>query len=388
MPTTPINTDETRQNTNLVTATRQHLHHPSLLLDAACRVHVVDDENNTPSRRILLCGPQGSGKTSLAMNLAYSKAGSVASCLCFDARMCRCTAVTIYKAAATPTTGPMGVQDEEFPLFCRPVQEYDCTTTTTTTTTRDSITENEIDLPNPNDEDMDHQGEEDGNHTEQEVATTRKDWDPLILKRIRVHRVTSVRELLHDLLSMLGKPPREQPRPGGAIVIDDIDKIVARDTASRNHGTTWGAGVGSHQGNAQRTAMSAAILQIIAVATDTVMALESSQGVSPTGGGISVLVTTENTNTVASPCMDTIVTLRSQDQQEQQQNHGVTGAKDIHEHWEIFSKHSEKLSADCFWNAEICPSPWEAVSKSDNNIIMQYAVVTTSVDGNKEILWK
>jgi hypothetical protein len=170
--------------------------------------------------RIMLTGPAKSGKSSLAMNFAYSKAISAAPCLCLDARLCRCNAVTMYRPVLDLTkmtttslgNGPEASTTnnldsvENFPLICR----Y-------------------IDAP----EELSKQLYED--------AQESIEWDPHLLKQIRVHRISNVRELLQDLLSMLGKPLQEQPRSGGAIIIEDLDKIVAWDVGMCHGNSHWSA---------------------------------------------------------------------------------------------------------------------------------------------------
>lgn len=160
-----------------------------------------DDAIHSRKRsRILLCGPSKSGKSSLAMNLAYTKASLVSPCLCLDSRMCHCIAVTMYVPAfptsttSTPASGATEAltsslrNDDNFPLPCRRV---------------------------------------DKGRAGDELCVL--DWDPRILKRIRVNWVASVHELLQNLLEMLGKPLQERPRSGGAIIIDDLDLIVSKD---------------------------------------------------------------------------------------------------------------------------------------------------------------
>ena len=269
----PMDTSESHDASKLessmpTTATKisvPFVHHPCLLLDGCHQINNNDRTAATDRRRILVCGPPRSGKTSVALNLAYSMAGSAAPCLCFDPRMCRCTAVTIYKAALTA-----GAADEDFPLHCRPVVAQ-----SVAVENDHAIATQNRDVPSTN---QDHHSmpneREKGKANDQTTAdhasafhdnkTSLLDWDPQVLKRIRMHRVTSVRELLQDLLCLLGKPLQEQPRAGGAIVIDDIDKIAAMPSSqdgaaaatSMNGNTSW------NQGNAHHTTASAVILQI------------------------------------------------------------------------------------------------------------------------------
>jgi hypothetical protein len=185
--------------------------------------------NQRKRSRIMLTGPAKSGKSSLAMNFAYSKVISAAPCVCLDTRMCRCIAVTMYRPVVQPTpstsagAGPesstTNIPDnmDDFPLMCRYI---------------DASMES--------------------NKCQSENAQASMEWDPQLLKQIRVHRISNVRELLQDLLSLLGKPLQEQPRSGGAIIIDDLDKIVARDVNN----------VRMSHGNAHWNATTSAILQV------------------------------------------------------------------------------------------------------------------------------
>jgi adenosyl cobinamide kinase/adenosyl cobinamide phosphate guanylyltransferase len=200
-----------------------------------CRsfLHHINNEsrqshNHRKRSRIMVTGPIKSGKSSLAMNFAYSNAISAAPCLCLDARMCRCIAVTMYRPVVQLTkrvslgdrlgaTTNSPDSTDNFPLMCR----Y-------------------IDAPM------------ESNKQQSKNAKESIEWDPQILKRIRVHRISNVRELLHELLSLLGKPLQDQPRSGGAIIIDDLDMIVARDVNI----------VRMSQGNAHWNGTTSAILQV------------------------------------------------------------------------------------------------------------------------------
>ena len=54
-----------------------------------------------------------------------------------------------------------------------------------------------------------------------------QEWELDALRRIRIEYVTSSRELLQDLLGLLGKPWPDQPVR--AILIDDLDQICQND---------------------------------------------------------------------------------------------------------------------------------------------------------------
>jgi hypothetical protein len=153
----------------------------------------------TSTRRILLQGPPKSGRTSLAMNLAYSCASS-AICPCVDDGACRCIAVIIFR--------PASQQNTEFPLACHPSDQ-----------------KNE-----PSDNFYQRYQKLNNRPLHQQQQQVIEDWEPRVLKRIQVHYVTSARELLHELLSVLGKPLSQQP--SRAIVMDDLDLITAATTTT------------------------------------------------------------------------------------------------------------------------------------------------------------
>ncbi|KAG7360678.1 hypothetical protein IV203_035777 [Nitzschia inconspicua] len=279
------------------------------------------------------------------MDIAYSKTSMAPPCLCLDTNMCRCTTVTMYMPVAVPPASAKAAtsDEEEFPLSCRRVGNEEAT------------------------EDPSKGGRY-------------QDWNPHILKRIRIHRVASVRELLLDLLGMLGKPLQEQPRFGGAIIIDDLDTIVMRDP---NIGRVSG-----NYGNGHRNATTTAILQTIAVASDTALALESLRiGTSTVGDPISVVATTKDVRMVLSPCIDTIVTLRH-----------ISGDIDSAQ-WKIPSlRNQDKKDSEVGDNITVC-SLWQAEIRSslysspelmeEQTSIVDYAIVESETNfGDRELRWK
>jgi GTPase SAR1 family protein len=187
-------------------------------------------------RRILVCGPSKSGKTSLAMDLAYSKALIAKPCLCLDPQMCHCIAVTMYrccrrrrrKTASTKMDAAddddNDDDDDDFPICARQYHGRPPAASSF----------NKMNGNQRDDEDDDLRT---NNHEKKDDC-----WDPRILKSIRIQYVTSVRELLHDMLSLLGKPLQDRPRGGGAIIIDDLDKIVALKNDSNRNKNKGGGG--------------------------------------------------------------------------------------------------------------------------------------------------
>ena len=137
------------------------------------------------SRRILLQGPERSGRTSMVMNLAYTCASRrSSSCHCM-AQPCRCTTVVLYRKT------PHSSLEEDFPLPCHD-------TGVTAKRKRGLAGEHSI-----------------------------HDWKLDVLRRIRIEYVSSPREILQDMLGLLGKPWQDQPLQ--AILIDDLDQICHND---------------------------------------------------------------------------------------------------------------------------------------------------------------
>lgn len=176
--------------------------HPSLILHGGTIVGETDQplagnrrqRRRTSRKRILLRGPPRSGKTCMSMNLACSKAE-------MDHRLpSGCVSVIVYRSAggninnSTEHNGRHGSSSDEsdpFPLFCRAVPAQSARADQTMTT---SI------------------------HVEEDK------WDSDTLNRIRICRVSSMRELLEDMLVLAGKP--EEEKPTRAIVIEDLDQII------------------------------------------------------------------------------------------------------------------------------------------------------------------
>jgi hypothetical protein len=151
-------------------------------------------------RRILLDGPQKSGKSSLVMDLALSVASrEPCRCPCFGTNIfqsstsstayceqtCQnCVAVTVFVLASN--------DDRDFPLLCEKQQQ--------STSKLSSRHSNEKILLNT-------------------------------CKRIHVRHVNTVRDVVSYLLTISGLPIDQQPF--GGIFIDDIDVLCSRnDSAS------------------------------------------------------------------------------------------------------------------------------------------------------------
>jgi hypothetical protein len=206
---------------NLPTSTRW-TNVPCMLLD-----YDDNNENNNTSphrrhrrHRIWLDGPAKSGKTSLAMNFAYAIAATAPSfCTCLSIQKCRCVTCVIYRpyypngGIKKNNDGNDHENDDLFPLFCE-------RSTMTTKTTM---------MMNDDDDDNNNNGHY---------------WDPNILQRIRIHRVRNKREILDDLLSILGRPLCEQPH--GAIVIDGLDQITNMSSNEQDATVTVGGGSGGY----------------------------------------------------------------------------------------------------------------------------------------------
>ena len=124
------------------------------------------------------------------MNLAYSCASTMA-CDCLDS--CQCVAVTMYRKSS--------LEDPDFPLFCNPITP-----------------------------DGEHTKDFSSRYQQLNQPKTMEDWDTRILKRTQIKNVSSVREVLMDLLSILGKSLSQQPCR--AIIMDDIDALVSNEPNS------------------------------------------------------------------------------------------------------------------------------------------------------------
>ena len=178
--------------------------------------------NETSSRRILLQGPAGSGRTSIAMDLAYSSAAK-SECECPRRANCHCTSVVVYRKLkrnnhvlnnSTETNipesdGSGNGNNSDFPLRCYR-QEGGRSTETPTTT-------------NPN---------SGWPHRSHQLKNTTKPWNMSILSRIRIRYVESTRDILEDLLSIAGRTGSQQPSQ--AIIVDDLDDICQVTNPIRN----------------------------------------------------------------------------------------------------------------------------------------------------------
>ena len=165
-----------------------------------CLLLPQNDPSN-PSPSIILHGPPKSGKTSLALDLAYAMACS-APCRCQDASSlssfsCTCVAATLFLREIESSSPSPSRND--FPLFCRPVQDNN--THTPSTAALETIQ----------------------NHP-QPAAASLLEQHPKLLGRIQIHYVSSARQVLHYLLTIPGKPLTKQPI--GAILIDDLDLLT------------------------------------------------------------------------------------------------------------------------------------------------------------------
>lgn len=153
---------------------------------------------------ILLKGPRRSGTSSIAMNMAHS----IASSCCLQsqtacprgtcASTCTCVAVSILTPLIVHNNHQNNnhnntVQDEHFPLPCNVVQ----------------------------DESLDFYGQL------RALQSTNNDktptWNKAALKRIQVHRMASIRNVMEFLLSLSSN---NKSSPVGSIVLQDLDVFV------------------------------------------------------------------------------------------------------------------------------------------------------------------
>mmetsp|Transcript_20867 Transcript_20867/g.57970 ORF Transcript_20867/g.57970 Transcript_20867/m.57970 type:complete len:504 (+) Transcript_20867:314-1825(+) len=387
---------------------------PSFLLDGGTFTDSgtgTDSGTSAPSggrERILLRGPPKSGKTSLAMDLAYAKAAAHSNCC--GGLPCGCVACIVYR----PKMGgdgaiPKGVGNndendaDQFPLFCRPLPGG---------VDRGNCGSLEASLPHANanaNPDSNPDSNTDYNTNTNAAATTTKPWDPNLLKRIRICRVASLRQLWWELLVLAGKPRHEQP--SRAIVVEDLDQFLALERgvdaghASNYNRSNYNAfGGGYHR---SYHGLVSTLQKTMALATDTALAIEHGQK-----HGIALLVTlgTELQNQtsgasastasdvlLSTSCLDTLVTLRRKGDLN---NHAV-GAfwrnpsripnrgsgesledvvwrKSNHNSNNSDENHEERVLVHEVWQAEIrererhCP---EHSAKNGGAILVDYAIV-------------
>ena len=135
------------------------------------------------SSNIILRGPRHSGRTSLAMNMAHSIAsiGNI-PCRgdCGGNTSCRCVAVAILI--------PSNAEDR-FPLYCDYVES----------TTQDLF----------------------GQLCALNESTKSPRWNKAALRRVQVHHMASVRDVMEYMLSVQARPPSQQPV--GGIIVEDVD---------------------------------------------------------------------------------------------------------------------------------------------------------------------
>ena len=248
------------KNTNNVTRSTHQNDCASLLLDggrtytAPSTTTTVDNSQQQIRRRplrrkrILLRGPPRSGKSSLGMDLAYAEAEAEKDCC--GGLPCDCVAAIVYRPKGRRHTDnhhrnnsnsnyydyddenddTYSSNGEQFPLFCRslPTQTVEVPADTTNDRTKEGL-----------------QAATALKNAEAAATATKRDeddtWDPNTLNRIRVCRVSSVRDLWEDMLALAGKPLHE--RPTRAIIVEDLDQIIVGSGGDHNQNS------GSSSGN-------------------------------------------------------------------------------------------------------------------------------------------
>ena len=214
-------------------ATNANIKHypPSLLQSAAAASKQSPNENaneNSPPRRMLLQGLPKSGRSSVAMDLAYAIAAATL-CRQHCEASCRCVAVTLFLPCHNNNGAAQ--QDPQFPLHCQEL--------TTTQVQRDTNGNNSTALQQQRQDSFQvqmQQLEQSKAAVSSQHATTA--WKMDILRRIQVRHVTSVREVWEYLLTVQGRPVGEQP--WGGILIDSLDVLTGGNAATGStddHGT-------------------------------------------------------------------------------------------------------------------------------------------------------
>ena len=322
---------------------------PSLLLHGgvstiSTRGGNQDGNEQQPRRRrtrtrILLRGPSGSGKTSLAMNLACNEAKK-------DSRLPIGSISAIVYRPDPRSDNPASTVDssDRFPLLCRPLPQMD--------TANPSFT---------NKSESNAALMEKQNQQEDEES-----WDPNTLSRIRICRVSSLRQLWEDILVLAGKPIEEQPTR--AIIIEDLDKMIELE---ENSSSTPRNQIGSRSGkNIKHNKIVAAMLKTVAIAADTALVLGNSQPQS-----LRLLITLTTTNSppqqqrnppmdsgrrgvamsgadssdflAVASCIDTVVTLYERRQIIEHQHTGMN--RNIEDHnleWKLPVNRTNRSSDD------------------------------------------
>ena len=149
---------------------------PSLLVSA---LH----HRLSSQKPILLQGPPRSGRSSLLMDLACATAAAT-PCRC-HLQPCRCFAVAIILGSNNMNS---------FPLSCQKV------------TNNNNNKLSGMVFPSSSNNN-----------------NTNTTWNPAILRRIQVHHIAHVRDVMEYLLTIQGKTAAEQP--WGGIFLDDLDVL-------------------------------------------------------------------------------------------------------------------------------------------------------------------
>mmetsp|Transcript_12137 Transcript_12137/g.28794 ORF Transcript_12137/g.28794 Transcript_12137/m.28794 type:complete len:562 (-) Transcript_12137:18-1703(-) len=222
-------------------------------------------------KRILLRGPPRSGKTSLAMDLAYAKASAAKnytsenSCVAIIYRFNQRKHIDNNKQNCRKYHEKYYQHNDgsdPFPLFCRAV------TKGSNEKYRDNINTNESRdrleptiLPNVK--------------AVPSISTTQRDkeytWDPNTLNRIKICYVSSVWQLWEDLLMLVSKPIHKQP--ACVIIVEDLDKIVLWGEKGSNSNHTNEIRGKYNKQNKHIDMM----LKTISIATDTALAIDEGQ---------------------------------------------------------------------------------------------------------------
>lgn len=170
--------------------------------------YILNPSGETSSgKRILLQGSPGSGRTSIAMDLAYSLASKGSAC-CLSDLNCRCTKVVVYRKLKLKDSSPSSLERNDSGTDAQ-VENYTFPTRCYRQDPR-SATSATCDKRSPS-----------GNMSMSESPS--QAWNPLVLSHIKIQSVDSTREILQDLLSVMGRPNAQQPKQ--AIIIDDLDAI-------------------------------------------------------------------------------------------------------------------------------------------------------------------
>ena len=211
-----------------------------------CLQQLQERKTRMSRKRILLRGPAQSGKTSLAMNLAYAEASAEINCC--GGLPCKCVASIVYRPMRSRNSinnrhsnnnrndddddDECSNGDNQFPLFCRALPAQ-----------REDFSRSNTHVQEGNDQHNEGLGLKSHATVEMTASTEKKEaeedsWNQNTLNRIQICHVSSLRDLWQNILGLAGKPLHE--RPSRAVVVEDLDEIIGFGEDFTHHNRTSG----------------------------------------------------------------------------------------------------------------------------------------------------